>query len=53
MEVVAEGVEDQEVLSMLRDMGCETGQGFFVGRPMAGDDVVHWLTACDRNSRVV
>ncbi|MEN8164683.1 MAG: EAL domain-containing protein [Acidobacteriota bacterium] len=43
LEVVAEGVEDQDVLSLLRDMGCETAQGFFVGRPMAGDDVANWL----------
>jgi len=45
MEVVAEGIEDQEVLGMLRGMGCETGQGFFIGRPMGGDDTFRWLTA--------
>ena len=32
---VAEGIEDQETYSMLRDMGCDIGQGYFIGRPMA------------------
>ena len=48
LEVVAEGVEDQEVLEMLERMGCETAQGFFIGRPMAGDDTLQWLTAGPR-----
>jgi len=43
--VVAEGVEDQDILDLLETMGCETAQGFFVGRPMAGDDVIPWLAA--------
>ncbi|MEQ1893186.1 MAG: EAL domain-containing protein, partial [Planctomycetota bacterium] len=29
MEVVAEGIETKEQLGMLRDLGCEYGQGFF------------------------
>jgi len=31
--VVAEGIEDQKTFDMLRHMGCDTGQGFFIGRP--------------------
>lgn len=34
MQVVAEGIETDEVLQALRTMGCEIGQGYFIGRPM-------------------
>ena len=35
LQVVAEGVEDQEILDALRELGCDVGQGFHIGRPMA------------------
>ncbi len=31
--VVAEGIEDAATLAMLRDMGCDHAQGFYLGRP--------------------
>jgi diguanylate cyclase (GGDEF)-like protein len=31
--VVAEGIEDLETLEEIRAMGCQYGQGFFLGRP--------------------
>lgn len=34
LEVVAEGVETHGQLVMLRAMGCDIGQGFFLHRPM-------------------
>lgn len=33
-KVVAEGIEDAEVLSMLNAMGCDIAQGFYLGKPM-------------------
>jgi diguanylate cyclase (GGDEF)-like protein/PAS domain S-box-containing protein len=32
--VVAEGVEDEETLHRLADLGCDRAQGFVIGRPM-------------------
>ncbi|MEO0466061.1 MAG: EAL domain-containing protein [Pseudomonadota bacterium] len=29
----AEGVEDQQTLDRLRDLGCDLAQGYFIGRP--------------------
>ena len=37
--VVAEGIEQPEQLSMLREMNCPRGQGFLVARPMAARGV--------------
>jgi EAL domain-containing protein (putative c-di-GMP-specific phosphodiesterase class I) len=33
LAVIAEGIEDQEQLDLLRGLGCFTGQGFFLARP--------------------
>jgi EAL domain-containing protein (putative c-di-GMP-specific phosphodiesterase class I) len=32
-QVVAEGIEDAPTLQMLRDLGCDHAQGYFLGRP--------------------
>ncbi|MFW6192963.1 MAG: EAL and GGDEF domain-containing protein [Gemmatimonadota bacterium] len=38
LEVVAEGIETEEQLRILREIGCTRGQGFLLGRPVDGDD---------------
>jgi EAL domain-containing protein (putative c-di-GMP-specific phosphodiesterase class I) len=43
LEVVAEGIEFPEQSATLRDLGCETGQGFFFARPMAPDQLLGYL----------
>jgi diguanylate cyclase (GGDEF)-like protein/PAS domain S-box-containing protein len=39
IEVVAEGIERPEQLELLREMGCELGQGYLIARPMAAGDI--------------
>jgi EAL domain-containing protein (putative c-di-GMP-specific phosphodiesterase class I) len=34
LQVVAEGVEDEECLAFLRRIGCDLAQGYHIGRPM-------------------
>ncbi len=41
--VTAEGVENASVLSSLTDFGCDTGQGFFLSRPLDADALGDWL----------
>jgi len=33
LRVVAEGVEDPETLAVLTELGCDVGQGYFIGMP--------------------
>lgn len=39
MQSVAEGIETDQQLALLRTMGCQVGQGFALGVPIAGHEV--------------
>ena len=43
--VIAEGIETDEQLAMLRANGCDMGQGFHIGRPMPFDDLLQWISS--------
>jgi diguanylate cyclase (GGDEF)-like protein/PAS domain S-box-containing protein len=43
LEVVAEGIEYPEQSATLRDLGCETGQGFYFARPMQPQALLSYL----------
>ncbi|BEL09299.1 hypothetical protein Q0Z83_074900 [Actinoplanes sichuanensis] len=43
LEVVAEGVEDEETLILLGDMGCTNAQGYYISRPVRAADLMSWL----------
>ena len=45
LKVVAEGVESEEVWEQLTEFGCDIAQGFFLSRPVPGDDLATWLKA--------
>jgi EAL domain-containing protein (putative c-di-GMP-specific phosphodiesterase class I) len=47
LSVIAEGVEDDETLLVLRDMHCYGAQGFGLGRPVSGDAVLALIDASD------
>ena len=39
LRVVAEGVENESQLEMLRDMGCDCAQGYLFSRPISSDEM--------------
>jgi diguanylate cyclase (GGDEF)-like protein len=45
LHVVAEGIETTAVLERLVELGCDTGQGYLISRPLAGEDLTAWLAS--------
>jgi EAL domain-containing protein (putative c-di-GMP-specific phosphodiesterase class I) len=43
LRVVAEGVEDEQTMQALGDLGCDMAQGYVLSRPLTADRVVPWL----------
>lgn len=43
MKVIAEGIEEKEVLELLSILGCKLGQGYFISRPISDDDFEKWV----------
>lgn len=48
-EVVAEGIEDADIMQTLLSIGCETGEGFHFSHPIpAGQFETEWVDRFDR-----
>ena len=43
LNVVAEGVETEQIWNSLAAIGCDYAQGFYSSRPMPPDQLVRWL----------
>ena len=43
MELVAEGVETQEILDILKVFGCDIAQGYHIARPMPAEALLEWV----------
>jgi EAL domain-containing protein (putative c-di-GMP-specific phosphodiesterase class I) len=43
LETVAEGVEDERSVALLREWGCEYAQGYGVHRPAPSKDLLHFI----------
>ncbi|MCE5253561.1 MAG: EAL domain-containing protein [Actinomycetia bacterium] len=50
LEVVAEGVESSEQWRLLNELGCDYGQGYYVGRPMGPEELATYLEDMERGS---
>lgn len=43
LKVVAEGIETEETIKQLAEMGCDEGQGYYISKPMSVRDFGVWL----------
>lgn len=43
MTVVAEGIEDAKTFAYLQSLGCDYGQGYYIGKPMPTNEFSEWL----------
>jgi EAL domain-containing protein (putative c-di-GMP-specific phosphodiesterase class I) len=41
--VVAEGIEFPEQSATLKELGCDTGQGFYFAKPMETEHLIRFL----------
>lgn len=41
-KVIAEGVEDETVMKILQEYGCDMAQGYLFARPMNDDAIIKW-----------
>jgi EAL domain-containing protein (putative c-di-GMP-specific phosphodiesterase class I) len=48
LDVVAEGIEDEEQLAAMRALGCPHGQGFVFARPMPADEALALVAEAPR-----
>jgi diguanylate cyclase (GGDEF)-like protein len=39
LKVVAEGIEEFEQVSLLKELGCDQGQGYYFAKPMSATDI--------------
>jgi diguanylate cyclase (GGDEF)-like protein len=52
MSVVAEGVDSEESLSAIAELGCESAQGFYISRAMRSDLLVDWIESYSGNATI-
>ena len=52
LDVVAEGVENQRQLDLLRTYRCDQVQGYFFSRPLPAEDFLPWLTMREATPRL-
>lgn len=43
LRVVAEGVEDAEMMAVLAEVGCDVAQGYHIARPMPIEQAIEWV----------
>jgi EAL domain-containing protein (putative c-di-GMP-specific phosphodiesterase class I) len=44
LQVVAEGVETEQVIAILAAAGCDIAQGYLLARPMPAAELAGWLS---------
>ena len=50
LRVVAEGIEDEHTAALLSEMGCDSGQGYWIARAMPTEEMPAWLAEWNRRA---
>ena len=49
LKVVAEGIENKMTWDLLKEMGCDLGQGFYMSRPIPAENFIAWMENWERS----
>lgn len=52
LEVTAEGIENEEVKTWLVQMGCDTGQGYGISKPLSADKFLEFCSEYGDKTRI-
>jgi EAL domain-containing protein (putative c-di-GMP-specific phosphodiesterase class I) len=52
LEVVAEGVETDQQYAIVRRLGCDLAQGYFIARPMPAEQLRRWCGGYEDTQRL-
>ncbi|MBN1320026.1 MAG: EAL domain-containing protein [Thermoleophilia bacterium] len=50
LKVTGEGIEQSEHWRLLEEVGCDHGQGYYIGRPMEHDELLEFLEDVERGT---
>lgn len=53
MLVIAEGVEDRGTYDLLKKLGCDAAQGFYISRPLPADELDSWLSSSPWGVKII
>lgn len=53
MFVIAEGVEDRGTYDLLKKLGCDAAQGFYISRPLPADELDSWLSSSPWGVKII
>jgi EAL domain-containing protein (putative c-di-GMP-specific phosphodiesterase class I) len=53
LRTVAEGIEEPEELDVMRQIGCDAGQGYLFERPVSPEDFTVFLREWPRRTRLL
>ena len=45
MRVVAEGIENEKIYTILQELRCDEGQGYWIAKPMLADEIEPWIAS--------
>ena len=45
MDIVAEGIEEKSQMDALRSLGCQYGQGYFIGKPASFEQTIELINS--------
>ena len=53
LKIVGEGVESIEAFEILKSLGCDIAQGYYIAHPMSLDDFLSWAKESVNNNLIV